>query len=98
MNKIYFPERELADIKDRLDSDKDLYSIRVSEEYSKYREGDILMTEWGERLSVVSVRKISGGIESLKREYPFFNELDDNMLAELSPYSDMDIVLMRKTQ
>jgi hypothetical protein len=89
---ITFPEVEWEAIKARLSENKIVFTVRVSNEYGKYHEGDILMTEWGEKIKILSVKNISGGIEELEREYLYFNELTPEMITELSLFNDMEIV------
>ena len=42
-----FPKKEWDDIKKRLNENKIVYTIRVGNEYGKYKVGDILKIEWG---------------------------------------------------
>jgi hypothetical protein len=93
--QITFPKIEWDDIKTRLSEDKIVYTIRVSGEYDKYYEGDILMTEWGTKVKILSVKKITGGIKELKNEYQHFDQLTDEMIKELEPFQAMEIISMK---
>ena len=97
MKVITFPAREWSGIKERFSDGLPVYSVRVSEERGKYDEGERLLTEWGEEIVVSERKKISGGLEGLRSEYAYFDELDEPMLAELADHDEMDILTLRKT-
>lgn len=92
MNIITFPKNEWASVKSRFDDGKIVYTIRVSNEYEKFNEGDVLKTEWGLEVRIISVKKITGGINELRVEYKFFDELTEEMIRELSDYDKMEII------
>ncbi|MFA5128698.1 MAG: hypothetical protein WC445_01890 [Patescibacteria group bacterium] len=92
MNIISFPKNEWDSIKSRLNNGKIVYTIRVSNEYEKFKEGDILKTEWGLEVRIMSVKKITGGINELKIKYKFFDELTEEIIQELSGYDKMEII------
>ena len=69
-----------------------MYTIRVDKEYGKYKTGDILKTEWGLEVKILSVKKVTGGIDGLKNKYEFFSELTKEMVKELSGYNKMEII------
>ncbi|MDD4761837.1 MAG: hypothetical protein PHZ25_02350 [Candidatus Pacebacteria bacterium] len=92
MNTITFSKNEWENIKSRLDNGKFVYTIRVDKELGKYNEGDVLRTEWGKEIKIISVKKINGGIDGLKSEYQFFNELTEKMMDELKDYDKMEII------
>jgi len=96
MKIITFPEREWADIKDRFQKGLPVYSIRVSDERGRYDEGEKLMTGWGDMVIVSDRRELSGGLEGLKKAYEYFNELNEEMIDELSGYDEMDILTLEK--
>jgi len=95
LSYITFPKNEWDDIKARFGEDKVVYTIRVSDECDKYHEGDILMTEWGSRVKIVSIKKLNGGITELKKEYPYYDQLTDQMVKELTPFDDMEIISLK---
>lgn len=90
--QITFPEIEWDDIKNRLNEGKIVYTIRVGNEYNKYYEGYTLMTEWGSKVKILSVKKITGGIQELEKEYPYFNQLTSEMICEIKPFKDIEII------
>lgn len=92
---ITFPKNEWDDIKNRLNQNKIVYTIRVSNEVGKFKVGDIVKTEWGMEVKILSVKKIKGGIEELKSAYKYFDQLTKEMLQELSEYNEMEIVTLK---
>jgi hypothetical protein len=92
MNIITFPKNEWDSIKSRFNDGKIVCTIRVSREYKKFKEGDVLKTEWGLEVRIMSVKKITGGISELKIKYKFFDELTEEMIQELSDYDKMEII------
>lgn len=92
MKVITFPKNEWQDIKERFKNGKEVYTLRVSDERGKYLIEDVLMTEWEQKVKVVSIKQISGGIEELKKEYEYFGELTEEMLNELREYNDIEII------
>jgi len=96
MEIINFPKNEWEDIQKRLEENKPVYTVRVSEEYGKYQEGDLLETEWGTKVKVISVKKIDGGIEELEKEYRYFKQLSSEIIQELSPFEKMEIIRLEK--
>lgn len=93
--QILFPKDEWNDIRARLDDGKVVYTVRVSDEYGKYKEEDVLVTEWGSKVEIISVKRISGGIKELERVYPYFDQLTDEMIKELIPFDDMEIISLK---
>ena len=93
--QITFPKNEHGDVKARLNDNKIVYTIRVDSEYGKYKEGDVLTTEWGSTVKILSVKKINGGIEELRKEYRHFDQLTDGMINELRPFQDMEIISLK---
>jgi hypothetical protein len=94
--QITFPKKEWSDIKKRLNENKIVYTIRVGNEYGKYKVENILKTEWGDNIKILLVKKVSGGLEELQKEYKFFNQLTEEMIQELSPFKDMEIISLIK--
>ena len=93
---ITFPKAELNDIKTRIEENKIVYTIRVSDEYGKYKFKDLLMTEWGSVVKIMSIEKIVGGINELKYKYKHFNQLTSDMIKELEPFQYMEIISLNK--
>ena len=94
--QITFPKKEWGDIKNRLNKNKIVCTIRVDNEYEKYKVGNILKTEWGDDIKILSVKKVSGGLEELRKEYIFFDQLTEEMIQELSPFKYMEIISLIK--
>lgn len=95
MKAITFPKNEWEDIKARLNEGKIVYTIRVGNEYGKYRVGDILETEWGSQVKILSVEKITGGLKALEDKYIHFNKLTEGIIKELSGYDNMEIITLK---
>jgi hypothetical protein len=95
LSQITFPKNEWIDIKTRLDENKIVYTIRVDKECNKYKEGDILMTEWKSKVRILSVKKLSGGIKELEKEYQFYNQLNNEMIIEISPFMEIEIISLK---
>jgi hypothetical protein len=92
---ISFPKNEWEVIKARLNEGKTVYTIRVSDECRKYLQGDILTTEWGTKVKVLSIKKITGGISELKKEYQYFDQLTPEMVEEIKPFKEIEIVSLK---
>lgn len=91
---ITFPAGERDDVRERLDSGKTVWTVRVGDECGKFEAGDVVTTEWGTDVNIISVENIRGGIEELKRVYEHFNELTEDMVRELSGYDEMEIITL----
>lgn len=96
MKIIKFPQKEKDDIVKRFLENKIVFTIRVSKECEKFKKGDVLNTEWGDTVKVIELNKISGGITELRKEYQYINELTADMIDELSSYSKMEIISLKK--
>jgi hypothetical protein len=96
INCITFPKNEWVNIRIRLNENKPIWTIRVDKEYGKYKVGDILETEWDDKIEIISVKKIDSGIKELEKEYQFFNELTKEMIKELKPYTSMELISLQK--
>jgi len=84
---ITFPKTEHAAIKQRFQTRNPVYTVRVDKEYDQYKAGEILETEWGSLVKVVSVEKI----KDIKK-YKYFNELTFKQVKFLKKYNKLDIV------
>lgn len=96
-NLITFPRNEWDNIKSRLNNAKTVYTIRAGNEYEKYKIGDVKVTEWGSKIKIISIKKIKGGINELKKEYEFFSEIGKDSIQELMPYREMEIISLDTT-
>jgi hypothetical protein len=92
---ITFPRNEWNAIKERFDNRKSVSTIRVDNEYGKFKTNDVLETEWGVSVIVSSVTQIKGGIKELENRYEYFAELTEEMKQELSNYDKMEIIVLR---
>ena len=92
---ITFPKSEWPDIKTRLAKSKVVFTIRVSQEFDKYKEGEILVTEWGEKVQILSVKKLSGGIEELEKEYEYYSDISAEMISEIRPFKEIEIISIK---
>jgi len=88
---ITFPKEEWKDIRRRLDSGKNVFSIRVSDEYDKYRQGEVYTTEWRAQIKIISIKKIKN-----IKEYEHQDELDINTIKQLKKYNKLDVLEFRK--
>ncbi len=95
---ISFPRGEWDDIRARLDRGKTVWTIRVGDEYGKFRTGDVVRTEWGSDARITSVKNIKGGLVALKDAYTFFDELTERMRDDLRGYDEMEIVTLVQTE
>ncbi|HBI17112.1 MAG: hypothetical protein UR60_C0018G0002 [Candidatus Moranbacteria bacterium GW2011_GWF2_34_56] len=94
MNTITFPKNEWDDIKLRLKNKKTVCTLRVDDEYGKYKTGDVLKTEWDLNVKIISVNKVSGGIDGLKKDYEFFDKLTEEMIQDLTSYEKIEIITL----
>lgn len=95
MKQILFPEDEIKNIKQDIANNGGVWTIRVSKEYRKYSEGEILGSIFG-NLVVKKIIRIGKGIDELKEKYLYFNELTDEMLKNIKFYKKMDVIQLRK--
>jgi len=96
MTRITFPLKEWPSIQARFKEGKTVYTIRVSNELNKYKLGERYITDWNDIIEIISIKKLVGGIKSLKKEYPYFETLDNEMIDELAPYDEMEIISLTK--
>ena len=89
---ISFPKDEWDAIEARIAEGKVSFTIRVSNELGKYSEGSVYITEWGRRVKILSVKRISDGIKELENAYEHFSELTPAMVKALSPFQNMEII------
>jgi len=87
-SEISFPQSEWGSLRSRLNSGKDIYTTRISNERGKYHRGDQLSSTFG-MLEVVSVQQ-GRGVDS----HPFKNELTP---AQLKQIGDNPFDLVRLT-
>lgn len=90
--QITFPKKEWIDIQNRLNENKIVYTIRVDNEYGKYHMNDILDTEWGSKIQILSVKKVTNGIQELQKEYQYFDQLTEGMIKEILPFKSIEII------
>ncbi|MDD4804255.1 MAG: hypothetical protein PHN69_03700 [Candidatus Pacebacteria bacterium] len=93
--QITFPKNEWGDIQRRLNENKVVYTVRVDNEYGKYKIGDILETEFGNSVQILSVKKITAGLEELQKEYQYFDQLTEEMIKEILPFKNIEIISLR---
>ena len=89
--KITFPKGENDSVRKRLDDGKKTYSIRVSDEFEKFKRGDVVETPWGDRVRIVQ-SKILKDID----EYEFADELTDEQIKQIGKYDEIQMIGMKK--
>ena len=87
IKSISFPEDEIESIKSYLKNNKSVYTTRVSNEYGKYRVGDIVKTSWNEYLNVFEIKEFAD-ITS----HPFYSELTDDQILLLKQYNKFQLI------
>lgn len=86
---IDFPEHEHEQLRNRLDSGKDIYTTRIMKERNKYKEGHIHNSPFG-KLKVISVKTGQG-----LHQHPFVSELTTDEKKQISN-NPFDLVQLRK--
>ena len=77
---ISFPKNEYDDYIKRVNSNKTIYTTRVSNEVDKYKINVIYKSDFG-NLKVVFLKHYSK-----LRNHPFYNELTKDQLCEINKY------------
>lgn len=77
---INFPKDEYKQYLERLNNNLVIYTTRVSVEVGKYKLGEVYSSVFGD-LKVISLKHYSS-IE----DHPFYAELNENQINEISEY------------
>ena len=75
---ISFPDDEIPGLKAEFEKGRAFYTTRISDEQGKYREGDVLLTPWGDRAIVVEVRTFTD-----IKDHPFYDELRPDWVEQI---------------
>jgi hypothetical protein len=81
--EISFPENEVQDLRGK-DS---FWTTRVSDDFSRYRLGDMVRAPWG-GLYVIADEKVVDGV----RNHPFYGELTQAQRDSLGKYGRMKVL------
>lgn len=87
MKMITFPKEEHFKINKRIKENKPIFTLRVSKEQGKYKEGDKLKTGGGALLKVKSIKKIKN-----ISEYKFHKEITKEQKELISKYKKIDLI------
>lgn len=80
---ITFPEEEI----DQLSTQDEFYTTRVSEEYSKFQEGDVVITPWGKNYICVSRIELTD-----VKDHPFYKELTPDQVELIGQYNKIAVL------
>jgi hypothetical protein len=98
MRLLYLPQKEEAKIKNILKNKDRFHTIIIASEYGKYRKGDYVKTNFGERLIVIDT-KIMKDFETFKKEIVHHPELKDTNLEEIKQaftHKKIEIIELKK--
>jgi hypothetical protein len=84
-----FPKHEHKDIKKRLNRTGKLITLRVSRELNKYKEGQVVKTEWGDILKVIKIKRL----KSIEK-YPYISEIRPKDIKLLKKYDNIDWITL----
>jgi hypothetical protein len=82
MKTISFPKEEWKAYQKRLNNDQCIITIRVSNEYGKYKKDETYKAPWGDdNLLVIEVNEMN-----IINDFPYYNELTKEKQAFLKNY------------
>ena len=87
IKQIDFPIEEIKQLKNK----SRIITTRVSQEYNRYHQGDILKTSWEKCYIVDSVQKINC-IEN----HPYYQNLTTKQIQLISKYKKIDVLTLKK--
>ncbi len=82
-NNITFPIREHQNIKNELNKGNTVSTVRLCNEYNKYKKGQTYKTQWGDIIRITSVRKFTN-----PQQIPTWNSMDTIMKTEIIKWSN----------
>lgn len=90
MNFLQFPLEEYESIQERFDSDLDVYTTRVDEEFGKRVVGEIIDSPFGllKIDSILSFHELA--------DHPFIDELTAEQTQFLANYDNFDLLKLSK--
>jgi hypothetical protein len=84
MNIISFPEEEHKQLIERLNNNLFIITIRVWNEYGKYKNNNIYEAPWGDKLLVIEVNEMKN-----IKEFPYYNELTKEQQDFMKDYNKL---------
>lgn len=87
IKRIDFPLEEIKQLKNR----PYIITTRVSQEYNRYHQGDVLETPWEGRYIVDKIEKING-----IKNHPFYHDLTTKQIQLISKYKKIDVLTLKK--
>ena len=93
MNQISFPEEEHKSLIERLDNNLFIITIRVFNEYGKYKVNHLYEAPWGDKLLVIEVNEM----ENIK-EFPYYNELTKEQQEFLKNYEKLQWIKLIRVE
>ena len=91
INYIDFPKDEYINIQKRFNSNKSVFTVRVSNEYNNYKINQVLDTPFGFKVIVVNIIIL----KDIKK-YDFYSKLSNEQINLLNTYKRFNIIELRK--
>ena len=91
INYIDFPKDEYINIQKRFNSNKSVFTVRVSNEYNNYKINQVLDTPFGFKVIVVNIIIL----KDIKK-YDFYSKLSNEQINLLNKYKRFKIIELRK--
>ena len=91
INYIDFPKDEYINIQKRFNSNKSVFTVRVSNEYNNYKINQVLDTPFGFKVIVVNIIIL----KDIKK-YDFYSKLSNGQINLLNKYKRFNIIELRK--
>ena len=91
INYIDFPKDEYINIQKRFNSNKSVFTVRVSNEYNNYKINQVLDTPFGFKVIVVNIIIL----KDIKK-YDFYSKLSNEQINLLNKYKRFNIIELRK--
>ena len=92
MKTITFPKEEWKAYQKRLNNDQCIITIRVSNEYGKYKLNDKYQAPWGDMLLVIEINEMTD-----IKDFPYYNELTKEQQDFLKDYNKLQWIKLIRT-
>jgi len=90
---ISFPKEEWKAYQKRLNNGQCIITIRVWNEYGKYKSNNVYEAPWGDKLLVIEVNEMTD-----IKDFPYYNELTKEQQEFLSEYKKLQWIKLIKAE
>jgi len=93
IRNISFPEEEWKAYQKRINNGQCIITIRVLNEYGKYKLNDKYKTPWGDILLVIEINEMTN-----IKDFPYYNELTKEQQEFLNEYKKLQWIKLIKVE